>query len=188
MKKVKLFFLLAGVVLYPFLLAADERAFTYIYEPQTLEKGEIEFEQWITSRVGRKGKDFTRWDLREEISYGLTENLSTALYLNWSVTNDSDTSTDFDGISSEWKYLLFNPAEHSLGVLLYGEATSDGDNLSLEEKIVIGQYINRWTLALNATVEQEWEFNDETEKEGEVELTGGASYKILPYLSVGVEL
>ena len=32
---------------------ADERRFTYVYEPEVLPKGAWEFEQWVTLRTQR---------------------------------------------------------------------------------------------------------------------------------------
>jgi hypothetical protein len=32
---------------------ADERRFTYTYEPETLPQGTFEFENWVTWRAGR---------------------------------------------------------------------------------------------------------------------------------------
>ena len=47
---------------------ATDRLFTYVYEPETMPKGAMEFEQWATWRGGRTeavGQDkYSRWDLR----------------------------------------------------------------------------------------------------------------------------
>jgi hypothetical protein len=65
---------------------ADERRFTYVYEPETLPEGALEFENWVTLRSQRSknvGKDnFNRWELRQELEYGVTDNYTLALYLN----------------------------------------------------------------------------------------------------------
>ena len=67
---------------------ADERRFTYSYEPETMPQGGLEFEQWVTLRTQRtqgsqvKQGNYNRWELREELEYGLTENYSVSLYLN----------------------------------------------------------------------------------------------------------
>ncbi|MDB6059699.1 MAG: hypothetical protein JWO95_3543, partial [Verrucomicrobiales bacterium] len=46
--------------------SANERLFTYTYEPETMPKGGWEFENWVTSRVGRNDvvgqKDYRRWE------------------------------------------------------------------------------------------------------------------------------
>src|SRR5262249_18132240 len=69
---------------------ADERRFTYTYEPETLPQGAVEFEQWITLRSQRtkggevKQENYNLWELREELEYGVTDNYSLSLYLNTS--------------------------------------------------------------------------------------------------------
>src|SRR6185295_9027426 len=67
---------------------ADEKRFTYSYEPETLPQGGMELEQWITLRTQRtKGGsvqqgNYNLWELREELEYGVTDNYSVSLYLN----------------------------------------------------------------------------------------------------------
>src|SRR5229473_1280845 len=115
---------------------ADERRFTYSYEPETTPQGELEFEQWVTLRTQRttggevKQQNFNRWELREELEYGVTDNYSVSLYLNtaaesfrdFSKSPPADTSKfDFTGISIENRYMVLNPAEHALGLTLYLE-------------------------------------------------------------------
>ena len=175
---------------------ADERLFTYTYEADVLPKGGMEFEQWITHRHGKDDGTFSRWDLREELEYGLTPKLTTALYLNTTSTYSSNVKNhenrnrfEFDGISSEWKYQLLNPNEKPVGLLLYGEGRYSGTEAELEEKIVLQHnFGSKWTLALNGTVEQEWKFEDDsTQFEGAIELSGGLAYKINTHWSVGLE-
>src|SRR5690348_6790229 len=67
---------------------ADERRFTYTYEPETLPEGGMEFEQWVTLRTQRtsggevRQGNYNLWELREELEYGVTDNYSVSLYLN----------------------------------------------------------------------------------------------------------
>ena len=69
-------------------VTADERRFTYSYEPEVLPKGALEFEQWITLRTQRtkdaevKQDNYNLWEFREELEYGVTDNYSVSLYLN----------------------------------------------------------------------------------------------------------
>lgn len=177
---------------------ADERFFTYSYEADVLPEDALEFEQWVTARAGREGGDYNRWEFREELEYGITDTLTSALYLNFKDeyfhSNDegseAEENFEFAGISSEWKYQILNPNLNPVGVVLYGEATIDSDEAELEEKIIVSkQLADRWVLAANATLEQEWEFEgSETVKEGTFEFTSGAAYRISPKWSVGLEL
>jgi len=56
---------------------ADERRFSYTYEPETTPAGAMELENWVTLRAGRGEsvgqKNFNQWDLRQEIEYGVTD-------------------------------------------------------------------------------------------------------------------
>jgi hypothetical protein len=198
MKRTRLLFvtpLLAALSLLP--ATATERYFTYTYEPETMPQGALEYEQWITLRSGRNQavgqKNYAKWELREELEYGVTDNYTVALYLNQSSESYRDPVTDedfsefsFDGISLENKFLVLNPAEHAIGLSLYLEPTFAGDEAELEQKIIIGQRCGDWKWALNLTHATEWEDNWE-ETEGEVEVAFGLTRHLGPNWSLGVE-
>lgn len=180
---------------------ADERLFTYSYEADVLPKGAWEFEQWLTGRFAKDDGDYAAWDFREEIEHGLTDKLTTALYLNFTSEYSSHVPADgtgdetehefeFEGVSSEWKYQLLNPYKDLFGLLAYGEVTYSGEELELEQKVVLQKNITDKLIGVaNATVEEEWEFeDDETEQEYKLEFTTGLAYKFHPQWSVGVEL
>src|ERR1041384_8320291 len=90
-----------------FTARADERLFTYTYEPETAPKGTFEFEQWVTSRLGRNRTvgqdDYQRWQFREVLEYGVTDNYTLALYVNHDYEHFKDnagakhSSYDFTG-------------------------------------------------------------------------------------------
>jgi len=175
---------------------ADERLFTYVQEAEVLPKGGLEFEQWLTHRRSKADGVFARWDFREELEYGLTDRLSVAGYLNFKnthsegVTGQMDESRfEFDGISTELKYQLLNPNTKPVGVLLYGEATYNGDEFELEEKLVLQKnFGEKWVAAFNVTLEEEWAFTPAgTEEELALELTAGIAYKIDLHWSIGLE-
>src|SRR5437879_5324895 len=109
---------------------ADEKRFSYSYEPETLPQGGMEFEQWITLRTQRtKGggvqqQNYNLWEVREELEYGVTDNYSVSLYLNTAAESFRDVSQsppadrshfDFKGISVENRYMVLNPANHAVG-------------------------------------------------------------------------
>lgn len=177
---------------------ADERRFTYVYEPETLPAGAFEVENWVTLRSQRTRfldqKDYTRWDLRQEIEYGVTDRYSVALYANENFKTYSapSTGTDiskstFDGVSLENRYNIFNPAEYKIGLTLYIEGRYSGTEAELEEKIILGQRINKWKWAVNIGHATEWE-EHLTETEGEIEASFGLSRDITKHWSVGLEL
>ena len=177
---------------------ANERLFTYSYEPETLTKGSWEFEQWVTWRglrndaVGKR--DYSRWELREEIEYGVTDRYTTALYWNIktlsykdSATNGRTSETELLSFSSENRYMLLNPAENPVGVTLYVEPTFSDREIELEQKIIIGQRHGDWKWAVNLIHETEWSLLED-EKEGVVDLTAGVTRNIGKHWSLGLEL
>src|SRR2546422_4788346 len=175
---------------------ADERLFTYVQEGEVLPKGGLEFEQWLTHRRSKADGVFARWDFREELEYGLTDRLTVAGYLNFKnihsegVTGQADESSfEFEGISTELKYQLLNPNTKPIGVLLYGEATYDGDEFELEQKLVLQKNCGeKWVTAFNVTLEEEWTFTPtDTEEELTLELTAGIAYKLTPHWALGLE-
>ncbi|TSA41936.1 MAG: hypothetical protein D4R57_00035 [Verrucomicrobiales bacterium] len=177
---------------------ATERLFTYTYEPETLPKGAAEAEQSVTLRAGRNSavgqEKFRRVQFREEIEYGVTDNYQLALYFNHQYESYKDpatgtTRTDYrqQGISIENKFMVWNPADHAVGLSLYLEPTYDGKNAELEQKIILGQRSGDWKWALNLTHATEWE-NDFRDKEGELEVSFGIARQLSPHWSVGVEI
>ena len=181
---------------------ADERRFTYSYEPEVLPEGALEFEQWITLRTQRtKGaevqqQNYNLWELREELEYGVTDNYSISLYLNMAAESFRDFSTappvdrssfDFKGISLENRYLLLNPANHAVGLTLYLEPRFGGDEAELEEKIILGQRHGDWKWAFNLTHATEWADNFH-ETEGELEVSLGLAYDFNKKWSLGLEV
>lgn len=175
---------------------ATDRLFTYTYEPETLPEGALEFEQWVTLRTQRTKKvgqeNYNRWDLREELEYGVTDNYQVALYLNLeseSFRNSlggDESEFSFKGLSFENKLLVLNPAEHAVGLALYLEPTFAGDEAEIEEKIILGQRHGNWKWALNLTHATEWEDNLHA-VEGEFEATLAVARMLGTRWSLGVE-
>ena len=181
---------------------ADERRFAYTYEPEVLPKGALEFEQWLTLRsqrtsAGEVGKEnFNRFDFREELEYGVTDRYSVSLYLNGkhesyrdkTVTPFEDKAElEFEGVSIENRYMVLNPADHSIGLTLYLEPRFSGSEAELEQKIIIGQRHGDWKWAFNLTHATEWEDNFHA-TEGEVELSFGIARDLNTNWSLGIEV
>lgn len=113
---------------------ADNRIFTYTYEPETEPKGDWELEQYITSRLGRNAavgqENYQQWQFRTEVEHGVTDRYTVGLYVNNDYTHFKDpvsgNNTDqnrFAGISIENRYQLLDPVENPVGLTLYLEPT-----------------------------------------------------------------
>lgn len=195
MKKFSKICLLPLLCLMPVLSFAGERKFTYVYDTELLPEGTYEFEQWITNQNGKKDGDYSRWDLRSELEYGISEKLQTAVYLNLkserfeAVPGEEDGSeTDFKGVSSEWVYQLVNPITNPVGLALYAEYTTDGIDQEFESKILLSKDIEKWSYAFNAIYEMESEKEgSEREEEATLEFTAGVARRIASGWSAGIE-
>src|SRR4051812_6067091 len=177
--------------------SATERFFTYTYEPETLPQGAWEYEQWVTLRAGRNKfvgqDDYNKWELRHELEYGVSDKYSVSLYVNESVENfrdpgaGKDTSDfKFDGNSIENRYMLWNPADHVVGLTLYLEPRFSGVETELEQKLILGQRFGNWKWAFNLTHATEWA-NHFQSTEGEVEASFGITRKLSDHWFLGVE-
>jgi hypothetical protein len=176
---------------------ADERRFTYVYEPETPPQGAWELENWVTLGAGRNAtvgqKDYNRWDLRQELEYGVTDWYSLSLYFNESAESFLDPATganqsDFSwkGLSLENRFNVLNPAMHKIGLTLYVEGRYSGEEAELEEKVIIGQRHGDWKWAFNLIHETEWEDNLHS-VEGEVGASLGIARGLGKHWSVGLE-
>ncbi|MFM1767575.1 MAG: hypothetical protein RJA22_104 [Verrucomicrobiota bacterium] len=178
-------------------LPAHERRFTYVYEPETLPAGALEFENWTTLRAGRSeevGKEnYNRWDLRQELEYGVTDYYTAALYLNEKAESYRDAAggdiSDFvwKGLSLENRFNVVNPADHPIGVTLYLEGRYSGEEAAVEQKIILGQRHGNWKWALNLEHETEWEDNLET-VEGKAGASFGLTRDLGHHWSLGLEV
>ena len=185
--------------------SASERLFTYTYEPETMPQGAVEYEQHVGLRAIRNDavgqEHYTRWDLREELEYGVTDNYTLSLYLNEKseyfrepVTNAKTNEFEFEGVSIENKWMILNPAEHPVGLSLYLEPRLGNGEFELEEKIILGQRFGRdqkWKWAFNVTHATEWkdaeEPDEKDETEGELEFTFGVTKELNKNWFLGVE-
>jgi len=174
-------------------VAASERHFTYTYESAVLSPGVRELEPWSTFRLG-KSDFYSRFDSRIEAELGLTDRLQTALYLNAkAVTADGpggrSSSTELEGISSEWKLKLSDPVADRAGSALYAELSAGPSEVELEGKLILDKRAGRLLGALNLVAEHEWGFEGaETEQETAFEMDGAACWFLTPALTAGLEV
>ena len=173
---------------------ASERHFGYVIESAVLAPGEKELELWSTYRRGREAF-YSRMDNRLELEIGITDQLMTAFYLNYSSKTQDDgagglvTEAGVEGMSAELKYKLSDPVADTFGSALYGEVGLGSEEGEVELKFIVDKRMDRLLIALNAVYEVEAKFAaDETEYEHVVEADFGATYFIRPRLSLGMEV
>ena len=178
--------------------SADNRLFTYTYEPETEPRGEWEYEQSVTLRAGRSAavgqSDYQLWQFSEEIDHGVTDRYTVSLRLNHEYESFHDPASgvttsqhEWTGMSMENRYLVLDPVENAVGLTLYLEPTYDGNNAELEQKIILGQHCGDWKWAVNLSHATEWTGNFHT-SEGELELSAGLARQLTGRWSLGVEI
>ena len=199
-EKKKLWVVLSFLLMFSANAFASERLFTYVYEPETMPQGATEFENWVTLRTQRNDAvgqhHYNKWKFRQELEVGVTDNYTVSIYLNESYetfsTKEGEETTSktresaFDGVSIENRLMVLNPAVNPVGLTLYFEPRFFGEELELEEKIILGQRIRDWKWAFNISHATEW-FNDFDKKEGELEFTFGLTREINKRWNLGLE-
>ncbi|MEY2542317.1 MAG: hypothetical protein QOI22_1919 [Verrucomicrobiota bacterium] len=169
---------------------AGVRHFTFLYETPTSARGTFELENWVTWKRTTDPGRADQLDFRHEIEYGVTDKLQASLYLaDWShESNNARSGTAYSDSALELIYNLTNPVVDLVGLSIYGELRVGDRLIELESKLIAQKNFGPWILAYNATLEAVWEGSGLAEREGEITQALGASYEILPALSVGVEL
>lgn len=180
--------------------SGNERRFSYTYETSVLPVGAREIEIWNTDRRGRD-YFYRRFDQRIEYEFGVAENLMSALYLNYSwKSKDSNegapggilSNTYAISLSNEWKYKLLDRVADPVGFALYGEGTIGPNKSAIEGKLLFDKDVNKFLLAFNLIIEQEWEYgvdNGSTviSEELKTGVSMGIAYHAHQNLSIGLE-
>ncbi len=170
---------------------AEARDFTFLYQTTPLERGEHEYEQWVTWTTDKDADpDYDRFEFRQEFEHGVTDNLQFAFYLaTWRTTRTGDgRTTAIHDTAVELLYSLSDAETSPLGAALYGEVKLDSELFELEGKILLEKLLGPWVLAYNGVIEAEWEEEGLTEKKGEVAQLLGVSRRISPRWSLGGEM
>jgi len=170
---------------------AGERRFTYNYEALTLQKGAVEYEQWVTWKTRKSSdKDFNRFDFRHEFEFGVTDSLQLSFYVaDWRYQRGTsvDDGAEFRDVAVEVIYNVIDPTTEPLGLSLYGETKFGPELLELEGKLILQANLGKWVLTWNGTIEAEWEESNFSDDKGELEQTIGGSYQFTPTLLAGFE-
>ncbi|MBI3205794.1 MAG: hypothetical protein HYZ29_29935 [Myxococcales bacterium] len=183
----------------PSTAAASERHFTYTYESNVLNPGDVELEPWTTWRAGRESY-YSRFDQRLEFEFGVVPDLQMAWYWNMTALTADETDAtsgqttrvsgfEFGGVSNEWKYKLSDSFADSIGSALYFEWTAAPAEAELEAKVIFDKRMGNALVALNLVGEHEWEFESKGETKREIALEADLAfgYFLTPTLVLGLE-
>ncbi len=179
----------------------NDRKFAYVYETSVLPIGAREVELWNTYRMNR-GYFYRRLDQRIEFEFGVSNNVMSALYLNYSwlerdgngaAAGGDPVSSNSVSISNEWKFKLMDRVADPVGLGLYAEGTLALDEAELEAKLLLDKQIGRWLVAFNAVAENEWATQlivgeTHTSSEFTAEFDLGIAYSLHRNFSLGLEI
>lgn len=191
--------------------------FGYVYTAQTEEKGETEISLWATDRRGKSGGHYAAQDYRIEVERGITDRFQASIYANFARHQIGGTAPEFEpihrgfafeGLSAEFIYAVRPPRDGRVGFAFYAEpgwariqkvSGEKNTEYELELKAIVQKNFARDRLvwAANLTLEPEWERDhreaasgiDEPdwEKELNLEVASGLSYRATPKLWLGIE-
>ena len=190
--------------------------FGYVYTAQSEEAGETELSLWATDRRGKSDGHYAAQDYRLEVERGITDHFQAAIYANFAghQIRDAEPGLEsvhrdfaFQGLSAEFITVLREPRHGRIGFALYAEpgwarihkVTGErSTEYELELKAIVQKNFadDRLVWATNLTLEPEWEREgaeaaglDEPdwEKELNLEVASGLSYRATPKLWIGLE-
>lgn len=161
---------------------ADEPLVGFTYTTDMLPKGKIEVEQWATFREGRSQGDFHLLETREELSFGLRDNLQVSGYLNLAHTSVSRDGADgrtvppaafadygvdplrrfsksrFESVSLEGIYRIASPYTAFGGAALYAQPSIGPNFRELDARLIVQKNFadDRLVIAGNAGLVFGW--------------------------------
>jgi len=188
-----IFWMVASVVLsFGAVAQAGGRSFAYNYETTVMPKGEWEYEQHVTWQTHKHNEDssYSRFDVRHELEYGVTDRLQAAVYLDWRYKGGRSVEKDrarFRDVALEVIYQLTDPEVDAFGSALYGEVKWGDEVFEVEGKLLLQKNIGDWMLVWNGKAAAEWESKDYDEDKGEFGQTVGISYRFSDRVSFGIE-
>lgn len=113
---------------------ADESLFGYLKGAETLPKGALEIVQHTTKRWDKGAGDYTAYDSKTEMEYGVTDKFTAAAYLlgqsvktqgllvDGYIPKDADTGLKLSGLEVSGKYNFLSPAKDDIGLAGYVSA------------------------------------------------------------------
>ena len=205
-----------GLALAP-VTRAGEGLFSRVYTVETVPQGHGEIEQLVRNRDGRSIGEYSAFDFKTELEYGIRDNLQVAFYFNTG-TQDARHAPDDDdpngatgftrhnayvqSISTEFIYRVLSPVKDGIGLAFYLEPEYDFYDLhnglkydgsaELEFRILLQKnfFDDQLILAYNLIAEAETiRFKDKPERNSELDFNNeiGLSYRFAANWYAGLE-
>jgi hypothetical protein len=186
--------LLAAVLLEVGQARADRRIFAYTYPYMTLPGGTLEVEHyldlglnnWDNPATPEIDRDWTHpsWRHMLELEYGITDRLDFGFYNVFK--QDPFGTLKFDGVKARSRYRFADPGVHPVDTAVYAEVSYFGDEVELEQKLILSKILGQVEVAFNGTIEEGYEMGA---KEWEFLLTPslGIGYHLSHSVALGLE-
>ena len=186
--------LLISAMTWPAAARADRRIFAYTYPYMTLPQGSFELEHYLDLGLGgwdnpatpQVEHDWTHpaWQHQIELEYGITDRLDFGFYNVFS--QDPFGTLHFDGVKLRSRYRFADPGVHAIDSGVYVEVSYFGDEVEIEQKLILSKILGHVEIAFNATVEESYEMG---KSEWEYTLTPslGIGYHVSPGFAVTLE-
>jgi len=183
---------------------ADRRIFGYTYPYMTLPEGGFEIEHYLDAYVERLDDPATvddpttpevenveddfeiAWRHQIEFEYGITDRWDFGLYNVF--RQDYFGPFKYSGLKLRSRYRFAEQGDLFVDPAVYLEIGWFGDELALEQKIILAPMIGDLEIALNLTFEEEFGFaGEETEFEFVFNPTLAVGYHVAEWFAFGVE-
>lgn len=187
--------LVFALLLIPSLAMADRRIFAKTYPYMTLPKGGFEIEHYLDADIRRVDDPDSRliengyrpsWTMQVEFEYGITDRLDFGFYTVFRQKAYQDF--ELRGVKLRSRYRLFDEGELPVDTALYLELVYYGDEVKIEEIIILARKFGSVETAVNFKFEEEFKLKGpETEFEFVFVPSVGVGYHFNHNLSLGLE-
>ena len=184
-----------ALLLIPSTSSADRRIFAKTYPYMTLPKGGFEIEHYLDADLRRVDDPDTHliengyrpsWTMQVEFEYGITDRLDFGFYTVFRQKAYQDF--ELRGVKLRSRYRLFDEGVLPVDTALYLELVYYGDEVKIEEIIILARKFGSVETAVNFKFEEEFKLKGpETEFEFVFVPSVGVGYHFNPNVSLGLE-
>ena len=193
-KRIALAAVLAAVISVPSSAFADRRIFGFTYPYMTLPRGSFEIEHYLDLGLGgwdnpatpQIERDWTHpaWQHQVELEYGITDRLDFGFYNVF--VQDPFGNLRFEGTKLRSRYRFADPGVFPIDTSVYLEASYFGDEIEIEQRLILSRFFGRLEMTANFTAEQGFEI-DGHEWEHLITPSLGIGLHVSPGLAVTLE-
>lgn len=156
---------------------ADRRIFGFTYPYMTQPKGGFEIEYYLDAEIDRVDDPATvdvlengfrpKWRHQMEFEYGITDKWDFGFYNVFE--QQPYGAFEYRGVKLRSRYRFLEEGQWVIDPAVYLEVALFGDEIEIEQRLIVGRRFGRLELDLNIKVEEELEFKSAQFKDGRLE-------------------